>query len=501
MVHSLHALLRDVGLDVPVASADVQLTAITSDSRAVSSGALFLGLPGVQVDGGLFWRQALQSGAAAAVIGSQAAQIDPPGAGDPVLVVQEPVARTLGELSAAYWDVPSRRLGLIGVTGTNGKTTVTHLIEHLARETGRPTALFGTLVNRWPGHSLTATHTTAVADQLQGQLAEAAAAGCRLAAMEVSSHALAQQRVAGCRFAGAVFTNLTQDHLDYHASMEAYFEAKARLFADPFLVGEGPRAVVNVDDSWGRRLADRLGDRCWRCSLDEAADLSMRDLVMTSSGVQGMLLTPRGEGRFHSPLVGRFNLMNVMQAIGSLLQQGLPLTLLVKALPHFRGVPGRMERVLPSSPLADQLPAVVVDYAHTPDGLRSALQASRPFVDGRLVCVFGCGGDRDRGKRPQMASIASELADRVVVTSDNPRTEDPQRILDDVVAGLSSGIDYQVEVDRSIAIAQAIAAARPGDLVLIAGKGHEDYQIVGTEKLHFDDREEAERALRKRSNN
>jgi UDP-N-acetylmuramoyl-L-alanyl-D-glutamate--2,6-diaminopimelate ligase len=218
---------------------------------------------------------------------------------------------------------------------------------------------------------------------------------------------------------------------------------------------------------------------------------------MTSSGVQGLLITPRGEGHFQSPLVGRFNLMNVMQAIGSLLQQGLPLPLLLKALPRFRGVPGRMERVLPSSPSSELRPAVLVDYAHTPDGLRSALQASRPFVDGRLVCVFGCGGDRDRGKRPQMASIAAELADRVVITSDNPRTEDPQQILDDVVAGLSSGIDYRVEADRAIAIAQAIAMASPGDLVLIAGKGHEDYQIVGTEKLHFDDREEAEKALRR----
>jgi len=189
--------------------------------------------------------------------------------------------------------------------------------------------------------------------------------------------------------------------------------------------------------------------------------------------------------------------MNVIQAVGSLLQQGLPLPLLLQALPSFRGVPGRMERVFASSPSAELRPSVLVDYAHTPDGLRSALEASRPFVNGRLVCVFGCGGDRDRGKRPQMASIAAELADRVVITSDNPRTEDPQRILDDVVAGVPSGIDHLVEGDRAIAIAQAIALAQPGDLVLIAGKGHEDYQIVGTEKLHFDDREEAEKALRR----
>ena len=227
MVHSLHALLRDVGLVVPGGLANVPLSGITSDSRAVAAQSLFLGLPGVQVDGGRFWRQALQAGAAAAVIGPQAAQADPPDPSDPVVVVEEPVAQTLGELSAAYWNRPSQRMGLIGVTGTNGKTTVTHLIEHLASTAGSPTALFGTLVNRWPGHSITATHTTAVADRLQAQLAEAAAAGCQLAAMEVSSHALDQQRVAGCRFAGAVFSNLTQDHLDYHHSMEAYFEAKA----------------------------------------------------------------------------------------------------------------------------------------------------------------------------------------------------------------------------------------------------------------------------------
>ena len=497
MTQALHSLLKAVLLPVPAELHNPPVTSITCDSRKVSEGCLFIGLPGERVDGGRFWKQALNAGAVAALIGPEAAQLEPPTDQDPVLMIPEPVSHWAGELAAAFWQQPSSRMHLIGVTGTNGKTTTTHLIEHLSLECGRPAALFGTLVNRWPGQSVTSTHTTAVADELQAQLAEALNRGTQVAAMEVSSHALDQQRVAGCRFSSAVFTNLTQDHLDYHPSMEAYFEAKARLFANPFLVGEGPRAVVNVDDSWGRRLADRLGDRCWRCSLEEGADLSMRDLEMTSSGVKGLLITPRGEGRFHSPLVGRFNLMNVMQAIGSLLQRGLPLPLLLKALPRFRGVPGRMERVLPSSPPSELRPAVLVDYAHTPDGLRSALQASRPFVDGRLVCVFGCGGDRDRGKRPQMASIAAELADRVVITSDNPRTEDPQQILDDVVAGLSSGIDYRVEADRAIAIAQAIAMASPGDLVLIAGKGHEDYQIVGTEKLHFDDREEAEKALRR----
>ncbi len=496
MVQSLHALLRDVGLAVPAELANVQLSGITSDSRAVATDALFLGLPGVQVDGGRFWRQALEAGAAAAVIGPQAALLDPPDANEPVLVLNEPVAQTLGELSAAYWEMPCRRMGLIGVTGTNGKTTVTHLIEHLASVVGGPTALFGTLVNRWPGHSITATHTTAVADRLQGQLAEAAAAGCKLAAMEVSSHALDQQRVAGCRFSGAVFTNLTQDHLDYHHSMEAYYEAKALLFDAPLLSGDGSKAVVNVDDPWGQRLADRLGPRAWRSSLvDASAELHICDLDMTGQGVRGRLISPAGSGLFHSPLLGRFNLMNLLQAVGVLLQQGLPLPRLLEATGSFRGVPGRMERVLLSGAETKQLPTVLVDYAHTPDGLENALMAARPFVEGKLICVFGCGGDRDRGKRPQMAAISARLADRLVVTSDNPRTEDPQQILDDVVAGVPEGSDLLVNSDRAKAIATAVAEASINDLVLIAGKGHEDYQILGTEKIHFDDREEAEKAL------
>ncbi len=499
MSHTLHALLRDVGLVVPDGLMNPVLKQITSDSRAVREGSLFLGLPGERVDGGAFWRQALEAGAVAAVIGPAAAAAHPPSLADPVLVVPEPVAPLVGELAAAYWDRPSCRLALIGVTGTNGKTTTTHLIEHLASSVGTATALFGTLENRWPGHRVTSVHTTGFADHLQAQLAQALRAGSTLAAMEVSSHALAQQRVAGCNFSGAVFTNLTQDHLDYHASMEEYFEAKASLFKDPLMVDGASKAVVNIDDPWGARLAERLGSSAWSSSLlDPSAALRMVDLVMTGSGVDGRLISPCGEGTFRSPLLGRFNLMNVLQAVGVLLQQDLPLQPLLAAIEQFRGVPGRMERIRLEGIETDSLPAVLVDYAHTPDGLENALAASRPFTTGRLICVFGCGGDRDRGKRPQMASIAARLADRVVVTSDNPRTEDPSRILSDVVAGLPPGMDHEIVEDRAQAIALAIASAQPDDLVLVAGKGHEDYQILGTEKVHFDDREEAEKALRLR---
>jgi len=494
----LHALLREVGLQVPPGLANPDVRLVSCDSRRLGAGSVFVGLPGTQADGGRFWRQALQSGAVAALIGAEAAAAEPPGADDPVLVVPDPVAQWAGLLAAAFWGQPSQRMALIGVTGTNGKTTTTHLIEHLADHACRPSALFGTLVNRWPGHSVTAQHTTAFADLLQGQLAQAAEAGALIAAMEVSSHALDQQRVAGCRFAGAVFTNLTQDHLDYHPSMEAYFEAKALLFAEPLLAADGPRAVVNGDDPWGARLVERLGKRCWRSSLeDSSAQLYIDGLAIDQHGVSGTLHSPAGSGDFRSPLVGRFNLMNLLQAVGALLQQDLPLELVLAGLAGFRGVPGRMERVLAGA--NDDLPAVLVDYAHTPDGLDNALQACRPFTRGRLICVFGCGGDRDRSKRPQMGAIAARLADAVVVTSDNPRTEDPQGILDDVLAGIPAGTELQVEADRASAIASAIAEAGPDDLVLIAGKGHEDYQILGTTKVHFDDREEAEMALRRRT--
>ncbi len=506
MTQTLHSLLQAVDLPVPVGLANPELAKLSCDSRAVGAGSLFLGLPGEQVDGGSFWPQALAAGADAAVIGQKAAVLQPPGPADAVVIVPEPVAFWIGELAAEFWQQPSSRMALIGVTGTNGKTTTSYLIEHLSAAVGRSTALFGTLVNRWPGHSSIAKHTTAFADCLQAELAAAVLAGTELGAMEVSSHALQQQRVAGCRFAGVVFTNLSQDHLDYHATMEDYFEAKAQLFQSPLLQSGDARAVVNVDDPWGAKLARRLGESCWRSSIAEGsvdrqkAELTMTDLTMTATGVKGRLISPRGEGWFASPLLGRFNLMNLLQAVGALLQQDLPLPLLLEAIADFPGVPGRMERVLIADADRSKVPTVLVDYAHTPDGLENALTASRPFTSGHLVCVFGCGGDRDRGKRPQMGAIAARLADQLVVTSDNPRTEDPQQILDDVVAGITVDTPMTVEADRAAAIAMAIAAAAPGDVVLVAGKGHEDYQILGKTKVHFDDREQAEQALRRRLN-
>lgn len=381
---------------------------------------------------------------------------------------------------------------MVGITGTNGKTTTTHLIEYFLLQAKRPTALFGTLYTRWQDYRQTAIHTTPFAVELQSLLAKAVAAGNEYAVMEVSSHALSQSRVSGCKFKVAVFTNLTQDHLDYHPDMEAYFQAKSLLFSPEYLQG---KAIINLDDVYGRRLLERL-DKPWSYSVNNSeADLYLSELNYQPTGVSGILHTPVGEVSFDSPLVGQFNLANLLAAVGTVLHLGVSLPIISATLPQFEGVPGRMERIQISS---TQDISVIVDYAHTPDSLENLLKAARPFISGKMICVFGCGGDRDRTKRPLMGKIAAQLADVAVVTSDNPRTENPQRILDDVVAGIPDTVSPMVIGDRATAIHTAIANAQPGDGVLIAGKGHEDYQILGTEKIHFDDRQQAREALKAR---
>lgn len=298
----------------------------------------------------------------------------------------------------------------------------------------------------------------------------------------------------GCPFDVAVFTNLTQDHLDFHRDMEHYFAAKALLFSPEYLQG---RAIINADDPYSQRLIGQITQQVWCYSVQEPTDLWTSDLSYEPTGVSGMLHTPKGEIAFRSPLVGQYNLSNLLAAVGVVLHLGIDLQLIANSLPQFPGVPGRMER-LQNSPKQDI--SVIVDYAHTPDSLENLLKAARPFIPGKMICVFGCGGDRDRTKRPKMGGIASQLADKVVVTSDNPRTEDPERILDDILAGIPEEVQPEVIGDRATAIRTAILQAQPGDGVLIAGKGHEDYQILGTEKIHFDDREQAQAALSERHN-
>ncbi len=464
---------------------------LITDSREVAPGDLFIGLPGTQVNGADFVPTALAQGAIAAVVDRSVAQGAIAAAADAsrVLAVDN-ILEACGDLAAAFYDYPARHLRMVGVTGTNGKTTITHLIEFLMGEAA-PTALLGTLYTRWDGHCVSASHTTPFAVSLQSQLAAAVAAGVEVAVLEVSSHGLSQERVRGCGFDVAVFSNLTQDHLDFHGTMEHYFAAKARLFLPPYLRG---RAILNGDDPYGQKLISLIGDRpFWRYQLyDQRADFYVEDLALTPSGVTGTVHTPAGPLPLASPLVGQFNVQNVLAAIAAALALGLDRDTIAARLPLFPPVPGRMEQVTVDGQTEI---TVVVDYAHTPDGLENVLKALRPFTPRQLICVFGCGGDRDRRKRPLMGSIAARLADVTYVTSDNPRTEDPQQILQDIVAGMPAKPTALVLGDRRDAIRQAIFNAAPGDVVVIAGKGHEDYQILGRQKIHFDDRQEARAAL------
>ncbi|BAY24581.1 UDP-N-acetylmuramyl-tripeptide synthetase [Calothrix sp. NIES-2100] len=471
---------------------DVEVQGLKTNSHACGVGDLFIGMPGTRVDGGEFWPSAIASGAVAAVVSPQAVEKNPPNT-EAVVISASDMTQACAQLAGAFYDYPGKKLKLFGVTGTNGKTTTTHLIEFLLGKANLPTALMGTLYTRWPGFAETAVHTTPFAVELQQQLAQAVDAGCEYGVMEVSSHALAQGRVLGCEFEVGVFSNLTQDHLDYHRDMEDYFAAKALLFSPNYLKG---RAIINADDAYGQRLIASLSpDRVWSYSVNDRADFWMSDLNYEPNGVSGTLHTPKGDVAFRSPLVGQYNLENLLAAVAAVLHLGLDLQLVAASIPEFPGVPGRMERVQVT---ANQDISVIVDYAHTPDSLENLLKAARPFIPGKMICVFGCGGDRDRTKRPKMGNIAAQLADVAVVTSDNPRTEDPERILQDIVAGISNTANTTVIGDRATAIRTAILQAQPGDGVLLAGKGHEDYQILGTEKIHFDDREQARAALQAR---
>ena len=491
----------------------LEVSALATDSRTVRAGSLFIGMPGARTDGGRFWQQAASNGAAIAFISNTAfhaveASSNPYTEGDIPICSwpDELMPQICGQAATWMCNYPTDRLSLIGVTGTNGKTTVTHIIEHLLNAQSRTTALLGTLYERWPGHSSEAAHTTPFAPDLQQSLAAALSAGCHTAVMEVSSHSLDQERVWGCAFDAAVWTNLTQDHLDYHSTMEDYWSAKAKLFQPPHFKPSA-RAILNLDDEWVRKVCETWPEDVlepWGFTLRTPAELPLdmgdrllwaSDVKMDAMQTQALLHTPAGTFSVTAPLVGRFNLANLLAAVGVALHLHVPPEVIQAALTTFPGVPGRVASVL----VPGQDIAVTIDYAHTPDGLENLLEALRPSVKKSLVCVFGCGGDRDRRKRPLMGEIASRLADAVFVTSDNPRTEDPQQILTDILAGIDdSDARVTIEVDRKAAIYQAILSAQPGDTVAIAGKGHENYQILGTLKVHFDDREVAEAALHQR---
>jgi UDP-N-acetylmuramoyl-L-alanyl-D-glutamate--2,6-diaminopimelate ligase len=470
---------------------------VTGDSREVEPGTVFFALPGVKADGHAFAAEAARRGAVAVVA-------ERPVECAPALLLLAPSARRAMAVAAAnLYGRPGDAMVLAGVTGTNGKTTVTYLLEACARAGGLPIGVMGTVTHRFPGVVRPATHTTPESTTIQSLLAEMRDAGAKAAVLEVSSHALAQERVAGMHFAVAGFTNLTRDHLDYHGDMDAYFAAKRRLFAEHLV--PGGTAVVNAHDPWGVKLADELGPgrRLWRYGTRAEDALRPLSLRTGLEGIEARFATPAGEVALRSPLVGAHNVENLLLATGMALALDLPLSAIARGLSECRGAPGRLERIEARGV------NVFVDYAHTDDALSHALSALRALTPRRILCVFGCGGDRDHGKRPLMGEAAGRGADLVVVTSDNPRSEDPAAIIAAIVPGLAPAavapIDraaalrgasgFVVEPDRRAAIRLAIEAAREGDAVLVAGKGHEDYQIVGTQRHHFDDREEARAAL------
>ncbi len=477
---------------------DVEVSGLALDSRDVGPGMLFAALSGTRGHGLEHLAQALEQGAAA-VAWEPSAGVDPVLAerqcaerGVPLIAVEHLSSR-LSEMAGRFYDLPSRYLRLVGVTGTDGKTSVSQFLAQALSRPGRPCGVLGTLGYGLYGKLAPASHTTPDAIRVQRLLAEQRAAGARFAAMEVSSHALAQGRVAALDFDVAVLTNLTRDHLDYHGSDAAYAAAKTRLFQMPGL----RHAVLNQDDPFGRRLADEIDPdvRLWRYSLrpDAEAEVVCKALECEPEGLRLRYATPVGEFQMTLPLFGRFNAANVAAVLASLLALGLDHEAAAQAMQELRPVPGRMERF--SAPGA---PTVLVDYAHTPAALAAALDAVRAHSTGRVWCVFGCGGDRDAGKRPLMGRAAVEGADRVLITDDNPRSEAPESIVADIRRGLS-GAEAHVIHDRTEAIRYAVAHADANDTVLIAGKGHETYQIVGAQCLPFDDREAVRAALQERN--
>jgi UDP-N-acetylmuramoyl-L-alanyl-D-glutamate--2,6-diaminopimelate ligase len=491
---TLGDLVRE-GLGRLAGPAEVELFGVQHDSRAVTAGDLFVAVPGANVDGARFAEQAIARGAVA-VAAERALDLDVP-----QLLVDD-ARGALGRLASAVYRQPTYRLAVVGITGTNGKTTTAWLVESVIAHAGGRPALMGTVTFRGPGIELAAPHTTPEGDDLARFARRVLDAGATHLVMEVSSHALALRRVDAVRFRVAAFTNLTQDHLDFHGDLRTYGEAKARLFLE---LGPG-HAVINVDDPFGAELATKVHGPLLRCSARAHADAEIRarEWSMTREGIRAAIETPDGEVSLESPLVGAHNLENLLLATGCGLALGFPAGTVTAALRHARGAPGRLERVDDPRDVA-----VLVDYAHTPDALANALAALRPVTPGRLIALFGCGGDRDRGKRPHMGEAAARGADLCVVTSDNPRTERPSAIIDEILPGVGAvgqpeltpdelagaTRGYVVIEDRAEAIRHALSAARAGDTVLIAGKGHEDYQIVGTEKRPFDDRDHARAAI------
>jgi len=474
-------------------SLEVSVFAVTDDSRHVRPGTVFVAVPGERDDGHAYLARAVEAGAAALIV-QDASCLDT--SNIPAVAVRN-TRQALGALASRVLGDPSGKLRMIGVTGTNGKTTTTYLAKAVLEAAGKRTGLIGTVSYHIGSERLEASHTTPGAVELQNLLDRMARGGLDSVVMEVSSHALAMDRTSGCDYDTAVFTNLTQDHLDYHRTMEEYFQAKLRLFTGLRARSKSSpkRALLNADDPWTIRIREVCAAPVWTYSLRTPSDIKASDVSLSLEGTAFTADTPVGRVPVQSRLVGEHNVYNMLAAIGIGINESVPIDAIREGLASVGNVPGRFERVD-----AGQDFTVIVDYAHTEDALNRLLGAAEALKTGRIITVFGCGGDRDRGKRPKMGRVATERSDVVILTSDNPRTEDPLAILAEVEAGVRAAlkarpIPCETIPDRRIAIETAIRMAKPRDMVLIAGKGHEDYQIIGKTKHHFDDREVAREAI------
>jgi UDP-N-acetylmuramoyl-L-alanyl-D-glutamate--2,6-diaminopimelate ligase len=458
---------------------NVPVRGLAVDSRQIGAGFIFVAIVGDNHDGHRFLEDARKQGAVAVVSEQVPRDVG-------LAWIQIPDARrAAGVLSATLAGEPSRQMDLVGITGTNGKSTTAFLVDHVLERLAPPSALMGTVIQRIGGATRLTRHTTPEAPELQSFLSRAVEEGCRYGTLEVSSHGLAMGRVEGTQFACAVFTNLSRDHLDFHRDMEDYFNAKRRLFEDH--LRPGGTAVIGIDDDYGRRLAESLSTRKWTFGFAPDADIRADGLRATFDGLE-LEIHERGRSRrFVSPLIGRHNALNLLAAYGVGRVLGFEPNVVLEALGEARGAPGRYEKVEEGQPFH-----VVVDYAHTDDALRNLLQTTRALPHQKILTVFGCGGDRDRSKRPLMGAVAARLSDTVILTSDNPRSEDPEAIIREIELGTKgsrSRAQVLVEPDRRSAIELALSLAEPEDVVLISGKGHETYQAVGGQVVPFDDRE------------
>ncbi len=480
------------GIDCTIiGNPDEPISGIAYRSDAVHPGDAFCCIVGLKADGHSFAQDAIDRGARVLIVERKVYLAD---ATDVTEVVVKDSRKAMARLASRFYGNPSEAFSLVGVTGTNGKTTTTFLVNHIAQVLGNKTGLIGTVGIEIDGEHRPSSHTTPESPDLQKIFATIRDEGCGVVSMEVSSHALDLERTWATKFAVTAFTNLTQDHLDYHKTFEAYFAAKARLFSKDYPA----KRVINIDSTWGKELLKRSStneDIIITTGFDPSAQIHPIDVEYGAASTRIVLSVRGSQMEVTYPLVGRFNVENVMTAFGIALQLGYSASAIVEALRDVPAVPGRLQRVATEH---DGGVSIYVDYAHTPDALEKAIASvSALETEGKTIVVFGCGGDRDSGKRPIMGRAAL-AADYAVVTSDNPRTEDPNAIIEDIVAGMGEGTDhFEVVPDRRDAIARAIAVANSGDAILIAGKGHEDYQIIGTEKHHFDDREVAAEELKK----